>query len=369
MIKEIKSIPLASFLSRLGHEPAVRKGTRLWYKSPLRQEHTPSFKVETALNCWYDFGLGRGGNIINLAAELYQSNDLRYLMRCIADRYPVPSVPTVASSFAPRHSAPSMEQFEVVPLEHRALVAYLQERGIPAHIATANCKEAHYSVNSKPYFAVAFENVSGGWELRNRYFKGCWGRKDISYLPWARDGPSTECAVFEGFIDYLSALTLGIISGADTIILNSLAEMKPKIQAAMYRCKSWDEFRRRLAPAGINVEFYNDHDTGKPQGIRFSDGKFTFNGSKIDRAFSYRRLDKFFAKNAGIKEAQPQRQQPVSVTAKVKEPPMSNVVENIIETGCQAVGGLFQVGPGYDPEEAFIRAMKKKPKKKKGRSL
>ena len=59
-----------------------------------------------------------------------------------------------------------MERFEVVPLEHRALVAYLQERGIPAHIATANCKEAQYSVNGKFYFAVAFENVSGGWELR-----------------------------------------------------------------------------------------------------------------------------------------------------------------------------------------------------------
>ena len=225
MLKEIKSIPLAAFLSRLGHEPAARKGTRHWYKSPLRQEQKPSFKVETTLNCWYDFGLGKGGNIIDLATELYQSTDLRYLMRCIANSYPVPSVQTVASAFPQRHSAPSMERFEVMPLEHRALVAYLQERGIPAHIATANCKEAHYSVNGKPYFAVTFENVSGGWELRNRYFKGCRGRKDISYLPWSRDGPSTECAVFEGFIDYLSALALDIISGADAIILNSVVNV------------------------------------------------------------------------------------------------------------------------------------------------
>lgn len=225
MLKEIKSIPLATFLSQLGHEPTARKGTRLWYKSPLRQEQTPSFKVETALNCWYDFGLGRGGNIIDLAAEMYQSTDLRYLMRCIADSCPVTSVQTVASSYPQRHSAPSMEQFEIVPLEHRALVAYLQERGIPAHIAKVKCKEAHYCVNGRFYFTVAFENVSGGWELRNRYFKGCRGRKDISYLPWARDGPSKECAVFEGFIDYLSALTLRIISGTDAIILNSVVNV------------------------------------------------------------------------------------------------------------------------------------------------
>ena len=229
MIKEIKSIPLATFLSQLGHEPTARKGTRLWYKSPLRQEQTPSFKVETTLNCWYDFGLGRGGNIIDLATELYQSTDLRYLMRCIADSCPVLSVQTVASSYPHRHSAPSMERFEVVPLEHRALVAYLQERGIPAHIARAKCKEAHYSVNGRFYFAVAFENISGGRELRNRYFKGCRGRKDISYLPWARDGPSTECAVFEGFIDYLSALTLGIISGVDAVILNSVVNVNKAV--------------------------------------------------------------------------------------------------------------------------------------------
>lgn len=229
MIKEIKSIPLAAFLSRLGHEPAARKGTRLWYKSPLRQEQTPSFKVDTALNCWYDFGIGKGGNIIDLAAELYQSTDLRHLMRCIANSYSVPSVQTVASSFAPRHSTPSIERFEVVPLGHRALVAYLQERGVPAHIAKAKCKEAHYSFNGKSYFAAAFENVSGGWELRNRYFKGCRGRKDISYLPWSRDGPSTVCAVFEGFIDYLSALTLSIISGADAVILNSVVNVNKAV--------------------------------------------------------------------------------------------------------------------------------------------
>lgn len=151
---------------------------------------------------------------------------------------------------------------------------------------------------------------------------------------------------------------------------DAIAEMKPRIQAAMYLCKSWDEFRRRLAPAGITVEFYNDRDTGKPQGVRFSDGEFTFNGSKIDRAFSYMRLDKFFSKNAGIKEAQSQQTASISVTAKVKESPVANVVESIIETGGQALGGLFQIGPGYDPEEAdFERRMKKKPKKKKGRSL
>ena len=128
MIKEIKSIPLATFLSQLGHEPTMRKGTRLWYLSPLRQEHTPSFKVETTLNCWYDFGIGKGGNIFDLATELYQSTDLCYLMSCIADRCAVPSAQTVASTSFQRHSAPGFQDISVVPLRSHALVAYLQER-------------------------------------------------------------------------------------------------------------------------------------------------------------------------------------------------------------------------------------------------
>ena len=228
MIKEIKSIPLATFLSQLGHEPTMRKGTRLWYLSPLRQEHTPSFKVETTLNCWYDFGIGKGGNIIDLAIELYQSTDLRYLMRCIADRCAVPSAQTVAYTSFQRHSAPGFQDISVVPLRSRALVAYLQERGIPAQIAVANCQQIHYSCRGKRYYAVAVANQSGGFEIRNRYFKGCIAPKDIS-IRRVRDSPSTECAVFEGVIDYLSALTLGIINGVDAIILNSVSNVNKAI--------------------------------------------------------------------------------------------------------------------------------------------
>lgn len=228
MLKEIKNIPLASFLSRLGYEPARRCGDKLWYKSPLRQEHTPSFKVEIALNCWYDFGIGKGGNIIDLASELYQSTDLRHLMNCIANNYPVSSVQTVATTFVTRHSAPSFENIRVVPLESHALVAYLQERGIPPEISKAHCRQIHYCCRDKRYYAVAFANESCGYEMRNRYFKGCIAPKDIS-IRRIRDDPSTECAVFEGFIDYLSALTLGLINGADAIILNSVCNVNKAI--------------------------------------------------------------------------------------------------------------------------------------------
>ena len=171
MIKEIKSIPLAAFLSRLGHEPAARKGTRLWYKSPLRQEQTPSFKVDTAINCWYDFGLGRGGNIIALAQEIYCSDYLPYLLGKIAEQ--MPHVRPVSFSFHQQASEPSFQHLEVKELSHPALLRYLQERGIDTTLAKSECKELHFTHNGKPYFAIGFPNVAGGYEVRNRFFKGC----------------------------------------------------------------------------------------------------------------------------------------------------------------------------------------------------
>lgn len=229
MIDKVKKIPITDFLSSLGHEPAMKKGNRLWYRSPLRTEKTPSFKVETDRNTWYDFAIGKGGDIIDLAGLVYQSGNIGYISDSILRVCAAPSVRTVASSFAPRHSAPGLSDFATVPLGHPALLGYLKERGIPAHIAGAVCSEAHYTLNGKKYFAVAFENVSGGWELRNRYFKGCTGHKDISYIPLVRDGPGTRCVVFEGFIDYLSALTLGLIPGCDAIVLNSVINVSKAI--------------------------------------------------------------------------------------------------------------------------------------------
>lgn len=69
-IRTAKSIPLAAYLSGLGFEPVKRRGADLWYLSPLRKETRASFKVNTHLNTWFDFGIGRGGNILSLAAEI-----------------------------------------------------------------------------------------------------------------------------------------------------------------------------------------------------------------------------------------------------------------------------------------------------------
>ncbi len=69
-IQTAKQIRIADFLYSLGYSPVKQQGINLWYKSPLREETEPSFKINTERNQWYDFAIGKGGNIIALAQEL-----------------------------------------------------------------------------------------------------------------------------------------------------------------------------------------------------------------------------------------------------------------------------------------------------------
>ena len=74
-IDTMRQISLADFLARLGHEPVRRSGNELWYLAPYRNERTPSFRVNVAKRLWYDFGLGKGGDIFTLAGEFARSGD------------------------------------------------------------------------------------------------------------------------------------------------------------------------------------------------------------------------------------------------------------------------------------------------------
>ena len=97
-------------------------------------------------------------------------------------------------------------------------------------------KELHFIHNGKPYFAIGFPNVAGGFEVRNRFFKGCIAPKDISHI-CQQGEPREKCLVFEGMMDYLSFLTLRMrncpiipnLDGQDYIILNSIANVSKAI--------------------------------------------------------------------------------------------------------------------------------------------
>ena len=128
-------------------------------------------------------------------------------------------------AYLPKPIEPVFEDVEAVPLFRSPLTEYLAERGIPYAIASRHCCRLNYGVRGKRYFAVGFPNMAGGYEVRSRYFKGCIPPKDMS-LVMAKEIPADECLVFEGFMDFLSAVTLGVTGNADCLVLNSVANVE-----------------------------------------------------------------------------------------------------------------------------------------------
>lgn len=230
-IQDVKQIKLADYLQSLGYTPVKQQDKNLWYKSPLREETDASFKVNTELEKWYDFGIGKGGNILALAAELYHSEDVAYLLERIAER--TPYIRPASFSFGRQHSDNQPYQgLRVGELSSPALIAYLQERGINIGLAKRECRELRFMNADKPYFAIGFPNMAGGYEVRNRYFKGCVAPKDITHIR-QQGGQRCMCYLFEGFMDYLSFLTIRVgnnpqhprLDTQDYIILNSVSNL------------------------------------------------------------------------------------------------------------------------------------------------
>lgn len=105
------------------------------------------------------------------------------------------------------------------------MLGYLAKRGIPRNIAQQYCVQVDYTLHSKRYYAIGFENNAHGYELRNPYWKGAYPPKMITHI--SNGNPRVN--VFEGFIDFLSAEKLGYNDGTDTIVLNSVSNVAKAI--------------------------------------------------------------------------------------------------------------------------------------------
>ena len=232
-IDQIKQIKLQDFLATMGCKPVKQYGVNLMYLSPLRTEKHASFKVNTELNLWYDFGIGRGGNIIDLAELLYNSSDVSYLIRQIERN--APSCVSVSLPKAkPNTPQNSFENIQVLSITHPALIKYLGERCIDIEIARTVCKELHFDTRGKHYFGIGFPNIAGGYEIRNPFFKGGITPKDISLFH--NEESKQSCFVFEGFIDFLSFMMLRRkendgLKRQDYLVLNSVSNVHKALES------------------------------------------------------------------------------------------------------------------------------------------
>ena len=62
----------------------------------------------------------------------------------------------------------------------------------------------------------------------------------------------------------------------------------------MPRCHNWNDLTTALRKQGINTEFKRKGTTSTIEGVKFSKNGYTFSGSKVDKAFSYSKLNHHF---------------------------------------------------------------------------
>ncbi|CAG2531783.1 MULTISPECIES: toprim domain-containing protein [Maribacter] len=212
---EAKKIDIIITLRNLGHNPIRETEKEAWFLSPFRTESDPSFKVNKQKNVFYDFGIGLGGNLIDLLAKMLGSvkNALDYLNENKTNFSFHQQV------FESTEVNSSIKIDRVKTIQHFGLIDYLKTRQISISTARSICKEVHFHMYDKKYFSIGLKNISKGWELRNKYFKSGSSPKDISLIK----NNSTTLIVTEGMFDMLSLLEFdnSLIKKADLMILNS----------------------------------------------------------------------------------------------------------------------------------------------------
>ncbi len=231
--KQFNSISLEEVLLSLGHLPTKQNEKEAWYLNPFASESQASFKLDKRINAWYLHSEGVGGNNTD-----FMKKYLKTSVNEVLDWAEKQNFSSFHQQAQIKKSEPNYRITEMLNLENPNLKKYLQERGLSPKIYDY-IKEVRFTVGEKKLYAIGFENLSGGFELRNSFYKGSLLKKDISIINLncgLQEISSVEVkniksvAVFEGFMDALSFVEMQRSFAGDIIVMNSIALLNKSIE-------------------------------------------------------------------------------------------------------------------------------------------
>ena len=134
-------------------------------------------------------------------------------------------------------------------------------------------------------------------------------------------------------------------------------EIYQALKAEIAQCRNWQDLLAHLKKQYIDVRFKYKGNSQEVQGIIFEKNGYHFNGSKVDRSFSYSKID--FALQQNNREHEQQTQGMINLISNVASV-TSEITNDLIEGGLD----LFQTH-GTVPAEVYNTLDKKKKKKKR----
>ena len=226
-LSTIKRYPITAYLESKGITPVRRLAAYTMCRSPLRDECHPSFKVDTEKNLWIDYAEDRGRSIIDLYMRLEGCTlpeAIRCLGKMIFGRTKSDYPRTEAHRHTPERTDGGRKQIGISDNLPPHLQEYLtKERCIDLGRARSFLRCVRYEVRGREYEVIGFANVSGSYELRGAgLFKGTLAPKDIT--PAFPDGRQPVC-LFEGFMDFLSFLSMKEKVDSHCLVMNSVANV------------------------------------------------------------------------------------------------------------------------------------------------
>ncbi|OIN55553.1 hypothetical protein BLX24_29565 [Arsenicibacter rosenii] len=285
-IETARTIALSEILQKIGLTLVKKRSSGEWYYSPFRQERTPSFKVNTVLNTWYDFGEGLGGDPIDFVCHYLNSSDtgnsISDALRWLGNMFPADHSVCIYPTWESKSEENILILKSVKPLTHVALIRYLESRGILKEVAVKYLREVriYNQRTGKEYFAAAIKNEEDGYDYRNLYFKGCVKKKAISFIRGTVVG-TNGIHIFEGFMDFLSTITKknGIMFEEDVMILNSISLLKDAtayIRGFGYQTAfTWldNDDPGHKATKAFGAFFHSEHILHVPMNHQYAHGK------------------------------------------------------------------------------------------------
>ncbi len=218
--KQFNTIPLEEVLVSLGHLPTKQNEKEAWFLNPFANENHASFKLDKRNNIWYLHSEGIGGNNVDFMMKYLKASVKEVLEWAEKQNF---------SSFQSQkdyHSKSSSLNYhitEIKELQNENLKIYLQQRGLSPTVYSL-VKEVHFAIGEKKLYAIGFENLSGGWELRNQFYKGSLLKKDISVVNLNNNlKKNKNVVVFEGFMDALSFVEMKPFFKGDVLVMNSIS--------------------------------------------------------------------------------------------------------------------------------------------------
>lgn len=220
-VSEIRDKSLVDYLSSLGIQPNKKTPRGFQYLSPFRDEQVASFYVFNN-NRFYDFGSGAQGSIIDFIMHL-KGVDATGAIRILRNGVAI-DLPKYEKK--PRETRKGIEVMSVNEITSEDILSYTDTRCIPRHLIKKYCKAVsfRFPLGKRPgriYTSCGFSTDSGSFEIRDSFFKVSTSPKNVSTFK----GDKSRYAVYEGFMDFLSALAyFKKESFKETVIvLNSLS--------------------------------------------------------------------------------------------------------------------------------------------------